>query len=207
MNMKYKLCGMLVACVAGSFMSSCNNDDPAFGSTCDIKWPVVAIAAISPADSATVSSNLIITGTGLDKVMSITIDNRTMTVVDKTATTLTATLPRKFNSSAITFTNLYRQTVKSAKSIAPKYPAIQIVGFPDQITKGQAIVITGTNLDLVTSVLVGSNVVAVSSTNATTLTIQTTGLKINVGDKVVVEVKSNYSKLVNSKSLELEVVE
>jgi hypothetical protein len=204
MNVKYKILNALIAGFA-LFTSACS-DDPAYSSDYDINWPQVTIAQISPADSAMVSSNITITGTGMDKISSLTIDNKTMTIVDKTASSITATLPRKFNSSAITINNLYRQTVKSATLLAPKYPAIQIDTYPDQIIKDQPFAITGTNLDLATSILIGSNVVAVSSSNATTLNVPTLGLKIDAGDLIVLEVKSTFSKVVNNKSNEIEVV-
>ena len=183
------------------------SDDPAYGSDYDIRWPVSTAAAIAPADSALVSSAITLSGTELDKVTTITIDNRTMTIVNQTATTLTATLPRKFNASAITLTNLYRQTFLTTQKIAPKYPAVQVTSFPTIITKGQPIVLTGSNLDLVTSILIGSNVVAVASTDAATLTVQTADLKINPGDNIVLEVRSTYAKVVNNKSGEIDVVE
>jgi hypothetical protein len=203
MNVKHKILTVLIAGIA--LMSACS-DDPAYSSDYDINWPKVVISQISPGDSALVSSNITITGTGMDKITSITIDNKTMTIVDKTSSSVTATLPRKFNASAITISNLYRQTLKSTELLAPKYPAIEIDGYPDQIVKDQPFVITGSNLDLITSIIVGSNVVAVSSSNATTLSVPTLGLKIESGDLVMLEVKSTFSKVLNNKSNEIEVV-
>jgi hypothetical protein len=187
-------------------ITSCS-DDGDYSEDYDIKWPVPTISSISPADSAVVSSDVILTGTGLDKVMSLTIDNRTMTIVEKSATSLKATLPRKFNTATIAVTNLYRRTVISEKTLAPKYPDVEVSAYPDQIVKEQVIVISGANLDLVTSVLVGTNIVAVASTNPTSLNVPTAGLKINVGDQVVIEVRSTFSDVINSKSGDIDIVE
>jgi hypothetical protein len=207
MKINHKLIYSIITSVfVASLIIGCQ-DDPAYSADYDIKWPVPVITAISPKDTAMVSDNITITGTGLDNVTSLTIDNRSMTIVDKQPTALVVTLPRKFNTSVITMTNLYRQTVKSSTALAPKYPAIHVTTFPDQIVKDEAFVINGTNLDLATSVIVGSNVIAVSSTSATSLTVQTLGLKIKPGDKAVVEVKSNFSKVLDGKSNEIDVVE
>jgi hypothetical protein len=204
MNVNYKIINAFIAGLA--LLTTACSDDPAYSSDYDIKWPQVTISQVSPGDSALVSSNITITGTGMDKISSMTIDNKTMTIVDKTASSITATLPRKFNSSAVTINSLYRQTVKSNTLLAPKYPAIQIDTYPDLIQKDQTFMIKGTNLDLITSILVGSNVIAVSPSNATTLVVPTVGLKIDAGDFIVIEVKSTFSKVLNSESNEIEVV-
>lgn len=175
-------------------------DDPAYSADYDIQWPVPTIASISPAAKAEVSSTVTLTGTGLDKVMTVTIDNRTMTIADQSETTLHVVLPRRFNTSAITLTNLYRQTVISGTTLSPAYPDITISQFPAAIVKGEPVVINGTNLDLITSVVIGSSVVAISSTNMTKLEIPTDGLKLTAGDDVVVEVGSTFSTVVNGKS-------
>jgi hypothetical protein len=195
------LMGMIIIMI-----TACSKDEP-YGTDYDIKWPVPTITGISPSDTAVVSSEITITGTGLDKVMTLTIDNRTVTLGDKTETTLKATLPRKFNTSKLTMTNLYRQTIVSKQSLAPKYPDITVDAFPDQIVAGQPFSITGANLDLVTSVIIGNSIVAIASTNATTLNVPTAGLKINAGDQVVVQVQSTYSKVVDGVSLPIDVVE
>lgn len=180
-------------------------DDPAYSRDYDIKWPVPTIAAVSPTPKAEVSSTVTLTGTGLDKVTSVTIDNRTMTIADQSESMLHVVLPRRFNASAITITNLYRQTVVSTAVLAPTYPDIKVSTFPAAIMKGKAVVIKGTNLDLATSVVIGSAVVAVSSTNQTTLEVPTDGLKLTAGETVVVEVGSTFSTVVNGKSADIPV--
>jgi hypothetical protein len=206
MNLKKYLCSTLLTALIVIMITACSKDEP-YGTDYDIKWPVPSITGISPSDTAVVSSEITITGTGLDKIMSLTIDNRTVTLGDKTETTLKATLPRKFNTSKLTMTNLYRQTIVSSQTLAPKYPDITVDAFPDQIVINQPFSITGTNLDLVTSVLIGNSIVAIASTNATTLTVPTAGLKIKAGDQVILQVQSTYSKVVGGVSSDIDVVE
>jgi hypothetical protein len=198
MNAKHILISLAVTLCIG-VITACSEEEP-YGTDYDIKWPVPTISAISPMDSATVSSEITITGTGLDQILTLTVDNRTMTIGEKTGTSLKATLPRKFNASKLTMTNVYRQTIISNDVLSPKYPAIDIVSFPDSIFVNEPIVITGSNLDLATSVLIGANIVAVSSSSAESLTVPTVGLKIKDGDQIVIEVKSTFSKVVNSES-------
>lgn len=185
---------------------SCSEDEE-FSKDYDINWPVPTVTDVSPSEQAMIDSEVTISGTGLDKILSVTIDGKTCQVISTSEGVLKIKLPRKFSPSPISITNHYRQTITTEASIAPVYPEVTITALPSTIEKNQVFVIEGANVDLITSVKIGDQVIAVNGTNANSLSIQTKDLGLQVGDVVTIEVSSTLTEVVNGTVSGVEIVE
>lgn len=189
-----------------SLLSGCSGEKP-YSSDYDIAWPRPVIQSITPTPKVQVSSQISVKGSGLDKILAVTVDGKTVTVVQATDGELTLKLPRRFATSALSITNLYRQTVVSNEKLEPTYPPIAITAFPTTIQAGRPFEIRGQNVDLITSVTIGGNSITVNGSSESSLSVPTSSLSVKPGDKVAIEVSSTLSTITNGRTTDIQIVQ
>lgn len=153
--------------------------------------------------SVEAGSQFTITGTHLDLVTTVTLAGNTVTIEEKTGSSLTFNVPKIFAIGPISVTNKYRQITTTEETLAPIYEDINIAGWPADFEAGQPIVITGTNVHLINKVvltimdvntdyhpasLIGTSyevVVNGASSNGTTISVATRGLGLPYGASIV----------------------
>ena len=121
-----------------------------FSSGYDIKWPVPKITAITPVKD-TIGKTMTITGESFDKVtkVSIGVPETQAEIITASANSIQVKIPRTVSAGPVTVYTNYKQTGVSAESFTPIFLDVNITGWPTRITRGQAFVIKGTNMDMV----------------------------------------------------------
>lgn len=173
-----------------------------FSSGYDIKWPVPKITAITPVKD-TIGKTMTITGESFDKVtkVSIGVPETQAEIITASANSIQVKIPRTVSAGPVTVYTNYKQTGVSAESFTPIFLDVNITGWPTRITRGQAFVIKGTNMDMVLEVDVNGNKIAVSPTASSSpdqLSVTTLGFVLP--DQITVKITKAKAGIVNGTS-------
>jgi len=148
-----------IVAVLSVSVSSCSEDD-------EPKIPT--ITSINPT-SAEVGATVTISGTNLDEAIEVKFNGTAATIGAKTATSVTTTVPAGATNGKITVKTPAGEAT-SAADFTVVVPAPTITSFaPASAEAGEAVTLTGTNLDKVTAVKFGTTTATITSQNATTL--------------------------------------
>lgn len=143
------VCTFLVAMV-----SSCTDSE--YGKDYDIDYPVPVIEKVT--EDPAVGQEITISGSGFVSPNTVSVNGISMKVVSETKTEIKAILPRIFEAASLVVKNVYMKECMEQFVIIPKYPAIEeilVTQWPAKIVKGRAVVIKGTNVDMIKSVTIG----------------------------------------------------
>ncbi|NPD45732.1 IPT/TIG domain-containing protein [Lentimicrobium sp. S6] len=177
---------MLSMVFAGSLLlwSSCVKEKE-FSEDYDVPWPVPVISEFSP-KVADISTDFVITGSSLEKVKTVTVGGTTCVITEQTDSKLTVTLPRVVTSGKIELTNVYKKSAISEEALAITYPNTSVTGFPEVIYVDYPFIITGENMDLVTSLTLGDTTFTFDGSTATEteLTVATKGAGLEVETQI-----------------------
>jgi hypothetical protein len=149
----------------------------------DISYPTPKITSVAPSDSALVETNMVITGTNLlNSLVTIGTTAVPLTnVVSQTAESITVKIPRFCTSGFVYLRDTnYTTFDSSATKFRPLFPATIVTSIPDTIFLTKTLVITGTNVDLISTINVGTSVITVNpraaATTPTKLTVSLSGV-------------------------------
>ena len=173
---------------------------PAYSEDYDIKWPVPKITSITPLKD-TIGKTITISGESFDKVTRVTIGNpeTQATVISSSATSIKVTIPRTVAAGPVTVYTNYKQKGVSEDIFTPVYLDAKVNNWPLRITRGQAFIIKGVNMDMITEVEVDGNKIAIASgSTADQVSISTQGLTLP--DKVIVKVTKAKASIINGTS-------
>ncbi len=150
-KIKIRLLSVLLL-ITGVLLSACKDDftDKLY----DIKWPIPVISGV--VESAMIEENITLTGTNLAKVNKVLVGETECELVSVDATTVIFTLPRRVSTGNITAHNSYKRVVSTESQLKILYPATEVITFPDRIVRGQAFTLMGNNVDLITSISLGT---------------------------------------------------
>jgi hypothetical protein len=169
--------------------SACEDEE--FSKDYDVPWPVPVITSISPTE-AEIESQITITGENLDKTNRVTIGTAQAEIVSKSATQVVIKVPRLAAADKIKLTTSFKREALSESRFVPSFPKTAVTEWPAKIIRGQNFKIKGDNVDLITSVLVGSTEIAVDGSKGTSgeVTISTQAVDLSAVTTVVIKVKS-----------------
>lgn len=142
-------------------VTACSEDE--YGKYSEIVYPIPVISAVT--ENAEVGEEIEITGSNFVSPNTVSIDGISMEIISQEENKIVAVLPRIFDASSIVVNNAYGRTSEEEMVIRPIYPTaeeITVTSWPKQITKGRPLIIRGTNMDMVTEVVVGSTTIAVN---------------------------------------------
>lgn len=173
-----------------------------FSEQYDINWPVPIIKTISPLKD-TIGKTITITGEYFDKLTKVTVGNPETEAIVKsaTATQIVVTIPRNLNSGAVTVYTNYKQKGISSQVFTPIFLDVTVNNWPRKITRGEPIVIGGSNMDMVTEVEIGGSKVTVpaqSGASSSQITIPTIGLVLT--DQVTIKITKAKAGINNGTS-------
>ena len=157
----------------------------------DINWPVPEITGISP-EQQMIGDNLTITGNEFTKITRIWVGGVEITeenVVSKSETEIVVKVPRAAGLGPVELENVYEKRDVSETNFTPAYPVTTVANGPASLERGSPFRLTGENVDLITRVQVGSDVVEVdgSTGSASSVSIQTSGVDLSA-DMVTITV-------------------
>lgn len=173
-----------------------------FSEDYDIDWPVPVVSKLSTVKD-TIGKTLVITGEKFEKLTKVTIGNpeTEANILLSSANSITVRIPRQVSAGPVTVYTNYKQKGVSAEAFTPVYLDVTVTAWPNRITRGQAFVIRGTNMDMVTEVEVDGNKVAIAPTAASPsdqLTVSTQGLVLP--DQVTIKVTKARAGINNAVS-------
>ena len=124
-----------------------------FSEDYDIQWPVPKITSIAPVKE-TIGKTITITGEKFEKANKVTIGmpESEAKIVSATATSILVEIPRTVSPGPVTVYTLYKQKGVSEQTFVPVYLTAKVTQWPARITRGQAFIIKGENMDMVTEV-------------------------------------------------------
>ncbi|MEO9803057.1 MAG: IPT/TIG domain-containing protein [Reichenbachiella sp.] len=156
-RLKINSLGVLLTMATGIILFSCKDDftDEAY----DINWPVPVISTMT--ETGEIEDNITITGTDLDKVNKVLVGTAECAVVSADAISVVFALPRRVSTGEITLHTSYKRVVTTESKLEVTYPATEVTVWPDKIVRGQAFTIEGVNVDLITSVSLGTTTLKV----------------------------------------------
>jgi hypothetical protein len=192
---QWALVMMLLGIVAG-----CTKKD--FSEDYDIQWPVPKITSIAPAKE-TIGKTITITGEKFEKTNKVTIGVPEVEakIVTASATSIVVEIPRTVSAGPVTVYTLYKQKGVSEQSFTPVYLAAKVTQWPARITRGQAFVIKGENMDMVTEVEVdGTKIPITTPPGAATDQISVGTIGLTLPDAVVVKVTKARGSIENGTS-------
>jgi hypothetical protein len=173
-------------------------EDEEWSEDYDIDWPLPTIASFSPA-MAPIESEVTITGTNFDKTTGVYVGNVSVgkdnyRIVSPTE--IKFTLPRVVSTGKVRVRTAYAKEAISEENLVPQFPATTIAALPSKITRGKSFIISGENVDLITSVKVGDSTMVINGAGSATdaLTVPTTGIDLSA-DMVTVTVVSAKGEL------------
>jgi hypothetical protein len=178
---------MMLLCTL--IFSAC--EDKEFSEDYDVPWPVPTITSFTPT-GAEIESEITITGENLDKTSRVTIGTAQAEIVSKSATQVVVKVPRLAANDKIKLTTSFKRDALSEGKFIPSFPKTAITEWPAKIIRGKNFQIKGDNVDLITSVLVGSTDVAVDGSKGTPgeVTISTQTVDLAEVTTVVIKIKS-----------------
>ncbi|MDY5977703.1 hypothetical protein [Phocaeicola plebeius] len=140
--------------------ASCSNEQ--YGEHSDVNYPIPTVISIT--EDVAVGEQITIKGTNFIAPNSVSLDGISLKIVSESETEIVAILPRIFNTASLVVKNALGRANEEELLIKPIYPAseeICVSEWPNEITKGRPLIIRGTNMDLVTSVALGSTTIEV----------------------------------------------
>ena len=178
-----------------------------FSEDYDINWPVPIIKSISPIKD-TIGKTITITGERFDKTSRVTIGNpeTDATIISSNATSIVVRIPRNVTAGSVNVYTLYKQKGASQQAFTPVYLDAKVTGWPNRITRGEAFVVKGENMDMVQEVEVdGKKIMIPSAPGAPTdqLSIGTQGLTLQ--DEIIVKITKAKAGIVNGTSPKIKV--
>ena len=203
MNYSYKSISQIaLAFATGVLLFSGCTKSKEFSSDYDIQWPVPKITTVTPLKD-TIGKTITITGEKFEKLTRVTIGNpeTEAAVVSSNATQVIVRIPRTANAGPVTIYTNYNQKGTSEQVVTPVYLNVNVTGWPNRITRGEAFVIKGDNMDMVQEVEVDGRKIAIASrpgavTNE--LSVPTAGLALP--DQVVLKVTKARAGIINGTS-------
>lgn len=179
---------MMIFAVLLTF-NGCKEDE--YSENYDINWPIPQITEFSPTTSA-IETELTIKGNNLDKANRVTIGTVNAEILSKSATEIVIRVPRLAANDVIRVSTLYKREAVSVEKFVPEFPTTTIAAWPVQITPGKSFKIKGENVDLITSVIVGTTEVAVDGSKGGTdeVSVSTADANLMAGTTVVIKINS-----------------
>jgi hypothetical protein len=167
-------------------------DEKDYSEDYDVDWPIPAISSVSP-EQAPIESEITITGVNLDKTNRVTIGTVAAEIISKSETQVVVKVPRLASNDKIKLTTLYKREAISDIKFLPEFPETAVSTWPSIIYRGQTFKISGENVDLITSVIIGSTEVVVDGSKGTAdeVTISTANVNLAGVDNVVIKIKSS----------------
>ncbi len=164
-------------------------EDKQWGEDYDIEWLVSTISSIS-SDDVMVDDIVTISGENLDKVYKVYLSGKECTVVEGSASAsqIQFVVGRRATTGFLSLTNLYdREYTYEGATVKVSYPEIVVTGWPNKIVAGEAFTIEGDNVDLITSVTINEQVVAISNPSETgKISVPTAGLILVPGETATI---------------------
>jgi hypothetical protein len=141
---------LLLAGLTG-LIFGCTKKD--FSEDYDIDWPVPKITSVTPLKQ-TIGQTITITGEKFEKLSKVTVGTPEIEakIISSTGTSIQVEVPRTANAGPVTVTTLYKQKGISEQVFEPVYLDAKVTNWPARITRGQAFVIRGENMDMITEV-------------------------------------------------------
>ena len=127
-------------------------------STVEAEFSLVhpVITAVTPTTAYAGEENITVTGTDLDLAVKVTIGTKEVTILEKTATSLTLGTDVTSVSGEVSIYLANEEVIKSSDVVTMQYRSkVVVTSRPAGQHIGQEVVIKGTNMDLVESVYVG----------------------------------------------------
>ncbi|PWD99391.1 IPT/TIG domain-containing protein [Marinilabilia rubra] len=183
----FKSISFLLLLMAGLF-TGCQ--DKEWSEDYDIEWPVSEISQIST-NEAQIEDVITITGTNLDYVNDVLVGNTTCEIIEdeSSASQLTFKLPRRVESGNVSVRNEYDRTYVFEEFLNVSYPKTSVNQWPAEITAGETFKIQGDNVDLITSVVVDGNEVAIRAGDDTnSITVPTAGMALEIESTISISV-------------------
>ncbi len=176
-------------------LSGCNKES-AFSENYDIPWPYPTVTEINPT-KALIDTEITLKGTNLEKASTVLLgrNKREAEIISASATELRIRVPRTVNAGPVYVKNLYNRATTSTVIFEPEYPTSDITGWPAVIFRGQPFKLKGTNMDLISSVTLNGEKIAVegSSGTQTEISIMTEGLTLPEQVVIVVEARGGVT--------------
>ncbi|MCU0403659.1 MAG: IPT/TIG domain-containing protein [Chitinophagaceae bacterium] len=191
------------AVLMGSFtglLLGCTKKD--FSEDYDIDWPVPVITNVSPVKQ-TIGQNITITGEKFEKLSKVTIGTPEIEakVISSSATSIVVEVPRTANTGPVTVSTLYKQKGVSTQIFEPVYLNAKVTNWPTRITRGQAFVIRGENMDMVLEVDVDGNKIPINPAPGAATHQQSVGTNgLTLPDAVVVKITKARAGIENGTS-------
>ncbi len=187
-------------------LASCTESND-FSKDFDINWPVPKVVSISTLTTA-IDQNLTITGENFEKLKRVTIGTpeTEATIVSSTTTQIVIKVPRTATAGAINVYTNYKQVGTSSQIFTPIFPELEVTAWPAKISRGQILIVKGTNMDMAQEVEVDGTKIAISTKpGAATdqLSIPTTG--ITLPDNIVVKITKAKAGIKNGISPSIKV--
>lgn len=164
---------------------SCKKETP-FSDGYDINLPAATVTSISE-EAPFVGSQIVLTGTNLNTVSSVSIGANTFKIVSQYPDSIRLEVPRVVDAGTLTLINKYKREYVTVQMLKPQYYPAVVTTWPAEIQRGKAFIIKGENLDLIKEVKVNGKVTSiVGSATATQASYATAG--IDLGETAFVEV-------------------
>jgi len=164
---------------------SCKKELP-FSDGYDVNLPAATVASISN-ETPFVGEQIVLTGTNLNTVSSVSIGANTFKIISQYADSMRIEVPRIVDAGALTLMNKYKREYESVQIVKPQfYPAV-VTTWPSEIQRGKAFIIKGDNVDLIKEVKVNGKLTSiVGSATQTQASYATAGIEL--GEAAVIEV-------------------
>lgn len=170
-----------------------------FSTDYDVNWPVPVITSISSVKD-TIGKTIVITGTSFDKLSKVAMGNpeTQADIITSSANSITIRIPRTVSTGPVTVYTNYRQKGVSTQLFTPVFLDVRVNNWPTRITRGQAFVITGANMDMVTEIeLDGKKIAIGSAPGATTDQLSVTTQGLVLPDQVIIKITKAKAGITN----------
>lgn len=151
------LCGITLVLV----LCACSEDE--YGKHCDIDYPIPSILSVT--ENVEVGGDITIEGENFVEPNYVSVDGISLEIKSQDSNTIVAALPRIFEASTIVVQNAYGRYSEEEITVRPIYPSaeeIYVTSWPREITKGRPLIVRGENMDLVSSVTIGTTTIEVN---------------------------------------------
>ncbi len=182
--------GWLVILTLAAVLSC--SDEKEFSEDYDINWPAPVINELS-ADEVMIDDVVTVVGTGLDKTTRITLSGEACEIVEgsATATEIKFKVARRAKTGKIVIENVYRRYAITSSSLVVNYPEVEVTSWPSTLYVGKAFTLEGTNVDLITQVIVKDSVIDIRNPSSDSkIVVPTSSLGLKAGETVSIKVVS-----------------
>lgn len=163
-----------------------------FGEDYDINWPAPVITSLSE-QTAMIDEIITITGTGLDKTTTVTLDGEACEIVEGsiTPTELKFKVARRARSGKVEIRNTYRRKAETENKLVVEYPEVIVTKWPATLIVGKPFTLEGVNVDLITEVKVKDSTILIKQPSSTDkITVATSTANLIAGETVSISVKA-----------------